>query len=168
MSTPPAATSTGLVDRIRLARAAERSAALEQVELAIEWARLHPCAEGEQAAHWGDRDLYDECTLLIAGEGAPTVGEFAPAELAAALDTSFDSAQRLLGESLELHHRLPGLMVHVRSGKVPVWLARRIAALTTDLSPEAVAFADRLISATPARINQVRAEKLVHEARLYF
>ncbi len=29
-------------------------------------------------------------------------------------------------------------------------------------------FADRLIAATPAKINQVRAERLVQEARLYF
>ena len=52
---------------------------------------------------------------------------------------------------------------------MPVWRARLIARETTDLiRPEAALFADRLIAATPARISQVRAARLVHEARLYF
>ncbi len=168
MDTATGLTPSEVVVRLKTARAAEKSAALEQVELALEWALLHPCPEGARAAYWGDRALGEEATILIAGEGAPTVAEFAPVELAAALGITFESAQQLLGDSLELHYRLPGLMAHVRAGKVPVWLARRIAALTTDLSSQAVAFADRLISATPDRINQVRAEQLVHEARLYF
>ena len=51
---------------------------------------------------------------------------------------------------------------------MPVWLARPISRETHDLSVEAVAFADRLISATPDKIGQVDATRLVDEARLYF
>ena len=43
-----------------------------------------------------------------------------------------------------------------------------IARETTDLSVQTALFADRLIAATPQRIGQVHAARLVHEARLYF
>ena len=49
-----------------------------------------------------------------------------------------------------------------------MWRARLIARDTTDLSVEAALFADRLIAATPTRIGQVQAARLVQEARLYF
>ena len=51
---------------------------------------------------------------------------------------------------------------------MPVWLARTISRETHDLSVEAVAYADRLISATPDKVRQVNAARLVDEARLYF
>ena len=168
MEQPPTLTSTEVIDRLKAARAVERAAALEQLELAIEWARLHPCAEGERPAYWGELDLHGEATVLLAGEGAPAVGEFAPVELAAALGISFEAGHQLLADAIELHHRLPRLMEHVRSGVVPAWVARRIAALTTDLGWDAVVFADKLLSATPERMSQVQAERLVHEARLFF
>jgi hypothetical protein len=56
----------------------------------------------------------------------------------------------------------------VVAGEVPVWRARLIARETTDLSQSAALFADRLIAATPRRIGQVQAARLVQEARLYF
>ena len=51
---------------------------------------------------------------------------------------------------------------------MPVWVARAISRETHDLSPDAVAFADRLICATPDKVRQVDADQLVEEARLYF
>jgi hypothetical protein len=54
------------------------------------------------------------------------------------------------------------------AGLVPVWRARQIARETHDLSVEAVAYADRLITAVPAKIRLVDAARLVNEARLYF
>lgn len=157
-----------VIDAVLTARKAEQAAALEQLELALVWARMHPCAKGGTPAYWGELDLHGEATVLLAGPGAPTVAEFAPMDLAAALDVSMDAANSLLGDALELHFRLPRLMEHVRSGVVPVWRARQIASLTIDLSWDAVTFADKLVSATPQRISQVRAERLVHEARLFF
>ena len=49
-----------------------------------------------------------------------------------------------------------------------MWRARAISRETHDLAVEAVAFADRLISATPDKIRLVDAARLVEEARLYF
>ena len=43
MDTAPALTTTEVIDRVRAARKAEQQAAIEQLELALEWARLHPC-----------------------------------------------------------------------------------------------------------------------------
>jgi hypothetical protein len=172
MKTPPALTPGEVIDALFRARAVEKAAALEQVELAIVWAQLHPCAEGATPAYMNDLDLpldlHGESTIWLSGEGAPSVAEFAPVELAAALGLTAEAGHQLLADAVELHYRLPRLMEHVRSGLVPVWLARRIAALTTDLSWDAVVFADKLVSATPERMNEVRADKIVHEARLYF
>ena len=54
------------------------------------------------------------------------------------------------------------------AGVVPVWRARQIARETHDLGPDAVAYADRLISAVPDKIRLVDATRLVNEARLYY
>ena len=147
---------------------AEQQAAVEQLELALVWARLHPCPDQETPAHWGQADLHGEALVPLAGPGAPWVAEFAPADLAAALGISHDAARQLLADALELAYRLPRLWDLVQAGAVPAWRARLIARETTDLSVEAALFADRLIAATPAKIGQVHAARLVQEARLYF
>ena len=136
--------------------------------MALEWARLHPCPAEETPAHWGEADLHGEGLVPLAGPGAPWVAEFAPADLAAALGISQDAGRQLVADALELARRLPRLWDRVVAGAVPVWRARLIARETTDLSIEAALFADRLIAATPTRIGQVQAARLVQEARLYF
>src|SRR5690349_8417632 len=108
-----AATSTltpaEVVEAVRAARAAEQAAAAEQLRLALVWARLHPCPAEELPAHWGEVDLHGEGLVPLAGPGAPWVAEFAPADLAAALNISHDQARELIGDALELAHRLPRL-----------------------------------------------------------
>ncbi len=142
---------------------------MEEIELAVEWAHLHPCADGETPAAWAHADgLFGEGHASLAGPGTPEVAEFAPATLAGALGISLDAGRQLIADALELTYRLPRLWDHARAGRVPVWRARQISRETHDLSLEAVGFADRLISATPTKINQVDATRLVQEARLYF
>ena len=168
MATATTLTPTEVIDRVRAARKAEHQAAVEQLELALEWARLHPCPANETPAHWGEADLHDEGLVPLAGPGAPWVAEFAPVHLAAALGITHDAARQLIADALELAYRLPRLWKRVLAGEVPVWRARLIARETTNLSEKAVSFADRLIAATPRRIGQVQAARLVQEARLYF
>jgi hypothetical protein len=168
MDTTEALTPTEVIELVREARETEHLAAVAQLELAVEWARLHPCPEGESPAEWGDGHLFDETVSALAGPGAPWVAEFAPVELAAALGISFDAGRQLLGDALELKHRLPRLWDHLRAGRVPVWRARMIARETHDLTLEAAHYADRMISATPERIDQVNATALVDQARLHF
>ncbi|MCW2760519.1 MAG: endonuclease [Marmoricola sp.] len=157
-----------MIDRARAARRAEQAAAFEQLELAHTWALLHPCPASQAPAHWGEPNLHDETVTPLAGPGAPWVAEFAPADLGAALGISLDAAKALVGDSLELTYRLPRLRDLAATGRVPVWRARLVAQHTRDLSEEAAAFADRLIAATPDKLNQVDISRLVQEARLYF
>ena len=145
-----------------------KQAAVEELQMALEWARLHPCPADELPAHWGEADLHGEGLVPLAGPGAPWVAEFAPVDLAAALGITHDAGRQLIADALELACRLPRLWTLVTAGAVPVWRARLIARETTDLSVEAALFADRLIAATPRRIGQVQAARLVQEARLYF
>jgi hypothetical protein len=168
MDTAPTLTPTEVIDRARAARAAARGAAVEELEMALAWARLHPCPATEVPAHWGQVDLHGEGLVPLAGPGAPWVAEFAPVDLAAALGISHDAGRQLIGEALELACRLPRLWDLVRAGGVPAWQARMITRETTDLSLAAAAFADRLIAAAPEQVGKVHAARLVAEARLFF
>ena len=168
MSTAPPLTPTEVIERVRTARTRAKRAAAEELELALAWAHLHPCPADGTPAHWGEVDLHGEATVPLAGPGAPWVAELAPADLGAALSISLDAARSLLGDALELAHRLPRLWDLVRDLRVPAWRARVIARETRDLSVDAALFADRLIAATPDRIASVHAARLVQEARLWF
>ena len=156
-----------VIDELHQQRTAAHQAEVREIELAVDWALLHPCPEDGTPASWGDGRLFQEQVTPLAGPGAPTVAEFAPADLAAALGVSFNAGRQLLADALELTYRLPTLWSLVHSGKVPVWLGRSIARETHDLSEVAVAHADRLICAVPSKIGQVRARRLIDEARLY-
>ncbi len=79
-----------------------------------------PCPAEEVPAHWGQRDLHGESVCPLAGVGAPWVAEFAPAELGAALGIGVEAAKQLLGDALELAHRLPRLWALVQG-----WWCRR-------------------------------------------
>ncbi len=168
MNSTSTRTPTEVIEAVRTARKTEQAAAFAQLELALEWALLHPCPEGDLPAHWGAETLHTEDVLPLAGPGAPWVAEFAPLDLAAALGISHHTARQLIGDALELAHRLPRLFDLARAGQVPVWRARQIAQHTTDLSAEAALFADRLDRSHPDKIGRVEAERLVNEARLYF
>src|SRR4051794_33481812 len=147
MGTTITLTPSEVIDRVRNVRTTAHQAAVEEIQLAVHWALLHPSPDTEWPAHWGDPRLDEQITPL-AGEGAPLVAEFAPADLAAALDLSLDAGRQLIADALEITYRLPGLWSLVLEGRVPAWRARAISHETHDLSPEAVAFADRLIAAT--------------------
>src|SRR4051794_32635829 len=163
----PTLTAAAVIDGVRAARDDEHAAAVRQLQLTVEWALLHPCPANEWPAHWGDPRL-DEQVIPLAGVGAPLVAEWAPADLAAALNITLDAARLLVADALELVYRLPRLWTLVVAGLVPVWRARAIAHETHDLGPAAVAYADRLIAATPEKVRLVDAARLVEEARLYF
>src|ERR1700712_1198609 len=168
MDTAATLTPTEVIDRARAARAAAKAAAVEELEMALAWARLHPCPATEVPAHWGQVDLHGEALVPLAGPGAPWVAEFAPVDLAAALGITHDAGRQLIGEALELACRLPRLWRLVRGGGGAAWRARMIARESTDLSLEAAAFADRLICAVPDRVGKVHPTGLVDEARLFF
>jgi hypothetical protein len=156
-----------VVDRLHATRARARQAAVEELDLAVEWALLHPCPPNEEPAQWSEGRLFAERVVPLAGPGAPLVAEFAPAALAAALGISYDAGRQLLADALELTYRLPRLDDLVHAGVVPAYVARTISRDTHDLSFDAARHADRLVCAVPDKIGQVWARRLIDEARLW-
>jgi hypothetical protein len=163
-----------LLARARAAIRTRRAAEVELLEAALDWAHAHQVSDPDTAAVWGlpggaagTGSLLGERPVPIAGAGCPLVGEFAAMELAAVLDVSHEAALALMGDALDLAHRLPGLWGLVRAGRVSVHLARLAAAESRDLSVGAAAHADRLLVWQPRRLNPTRVARLVREARLY-
>ena len=65
------------------------------------------------------------------------MAEFCRADLAAALGVSVVAAGKLIGDALDLRHRLPRLWAAVQTGDVTVWMARKIAVRTRPLTLDA-------------------------------
>ncbi len=111
-------------------------AALEEVHRARVEAEA---AEFALAAHWAvlhNGDAVDgaprplpgtERSRQLGGDGTPRVGEFAAAELAAALGVSPVSGGCLIRDALDVRHRHPRLWEAVMAGRARVWQARQIA-----------------------------------------
>ncbi len=168
-ATPPvvAHAADQVVAEARAVRAALVAGEVRVLELAVQWARLHPVPEGGSPATWEQSGLYAETTAPLAGPGTPSVAEFAPLELSAALGLSHDAARALIADALDLTCRLPRLWALAQAGRVAVWRARRIAVETRDLSVVAADYADRLVCAVPDKVDRVDARALIEEARLY-
>ena len=157
-----------MLDRARAARRTELAAAAELLVTAAEWADLHPVPRGGQPAGWGEVDLHGEGLVPLAGEGTPQVAEFAPAELAGHLGISHDAGRQLVGDALELRHRLPRLFDLVLAGTVPAWRARQAAALTTRLTPEMVTWVDKMLACDPQHLSVPRVRRIIEETILHY
>src|SRR3954452_16746750 len=155
--------ATAVLAAARAARRAENAAAAQVLAQAVAWAHLHPVT-----------DLHDAATVLvehgqdtgipIAGQGAPLVSEFAVAEFAAALGLSSGAGRTLVGQALELAHRLPRLWARVQDGSLAPWRARRVADDTMMLSLEAAAYVDQMIAPYAHRTGPAQTQRLVDEA----
>jgi hypothetical protein len=136
------------------------------------------CRLVELAAHWSDLHHPDsqapaERTLpgaeqgrQLGGAGTPKVLEFAPAELAARMETSYGSARALMADALDLRHRHPELWQLVVAGKVPAWRARKVAQATRHLSRSSamhvdVAVAPAIIGLPWARFETLLTAKII-------
>src|SRR5918994_7837300 len=108
----------GVLAAARAARAAEMVAAAAQLAQAADWAAMHSVDSLDEAAAFG---VFGEAVVPVAGPGAPLVGEFCVAELAAALGVPTDHGRWLIGEALELKHRLPRLWARVMGHDLPAW-----------------------------------------------
>ncbi|GAA2110416.1 HNH endonuclease signature motif containing protein [Nocardioides furvisabuli] len=154
-----------LLASIRSARSAEDAAAAEQLDLAAQWADLHPPESIHTAATFTVAGCEHE--EPIAGPGTPLVAEFCIAELGTVLGTTSVSAKKLIGHALELRHRLPRLWAQVHAGRVPAWRARAVAEVTIHSSPaltrEAAAFVDSQVAAVTGRIGPAQLDRLVAE-----
>ncbi len=166
-----------VLDRAVAAMATRRRAEVEVLESALAWAHAHVPAGDDEHAGWRSDEIpvpgsyaaamFGERAIAIAGEGTPAVAEFAVMELAAALRLSHEAALSLVGDVLDLAHRLPRLWALIREQRVPAHLGREAARVSRDLDVVAAAHADRLLAWQPGRLNPHRVGALIHEARLY-
>jgi hypothetical protein len=113
------------------------TAETRRLQIAAHWADLHP---GEAIAQ--SRIPGTEHPVRLGGEGTPTVAEFAAAELGCALRISDGAPGKLIGDALDLLHRLRLIGAAVLAGQVPAYQARYIATATRHLSVEQAGFVD--------------------------
>ncbi len=146
-------------------RTADRAEA-DLLALAAHWADLHAALPGQPRA----RLVVDGMEELVplAGEGAPEVSEFAPAELGAALGLTTYAAQRLVGDALELRHRLPRVWARVQDQSaarpLAAWRARRIAQATLLFPPAAAGEVDARLAPVAHKVGLQRITTLVEAA----
>jgi len=147
----------------RRARATANAAEAQVLADAVEWARLHQVDDLDLAA-----TVLVECGkdtgIPIAGEGAPLVSQFAVAEFASALGLSAGAGRNLVGQALELAHRLPKTWAKVQDGSLAPWRAKRIADETLCLSMDAAAFVDRMVAPFAHRTGPAQTQRLVDDA----
>ena len=149
------------VDRRRVADRAEA----ELLQLAAHWADLHAVLGGDPD---GFRVPGMERLVPLAGPGTPAVAEFAAAELGAALGISSYAAQLLVGDSLELRHRLPRLWTRIQNHTLQAWRGRQIAQHTRGLSEEAAGWVDAQVAPFAHKIGLKRILDLVDAALIRF
>ena len=133
-------------------------AQVEQLAQAVQWAELNP-GDPDPQIEWGMQPLE------LAGAGAPTIDESAVAEFALAVGMKHEPGARLIGDALELRHRLPRIWARVVAGEVPVFKARKIAQDTRTLSSDAAAAVDRHLALVAKRCSWAEIERQVDRAR---
>ncbi|RCK69426.1 DUF222 domain-containing protein [Desertihabitans brevis] len=152
--------------RARELRSVALAAEAALLEQAAVWADLHPPVEPWLAA--GRSDGGRATGIPLAGAGTPEVAVDAVAEWAASLGLSTGSGERLIGQALELRHRLPRLWALVQDGGVPAWQARQVAERIMSLTAEAAGFVDAQVAGVVGRIGLTQLERLVETALLRF
>ncbi|MDP9821499.1 HNH endonuclease signature motif containing protein [Nocardioides massiliensis] len=145
-------------------RAVMRRWETDQVLLAAHLAATYETMPGVRAADNTDRDRPNR--VALAGEGAPSVHEHAPLELAVALAMSPDAGIVLMSHGLELRYRLPRLWERLKAGEVEAWRARQVAGQTLKLDLAVATRVDELLATTKRAINKATALDLITEALL--
>ncbi|HEY1135241.1 MAG TPA: DUF222 domain-containing protein [Nocardioides sp.] len=170
-------TATALIDAVRECSHTARLAEAAAFAAVGDWADAHTsdAVVGDPIGalgEWLDPEraeaLAGDQFLELGGPGAPVVAEFCIGEIAAIRGCSFDSARRLVGDAVELRHRLPRVHARVVAGEVEVWRGRRIAQQTRVLSFEGAGFVDAHIAYVAGRATSGDVDRLVAEAAARF
>jgi hypothetical protein len=148
----------------------QRERDVDVLRLVLQWADIH---SGDPGA---GRVLGADQLLAFGGDGTPPVQELCWAELAIARQTGVVATQRLAADALDLRHRLSLLWEAVQHLKVPVWVARKVAGMSRELSKDAAGLVDAAVAAavdqSPGRILAIAEAKVIeadieaHRARL--
>ena len=136
------------------------TAETRRLQLAAHWADLHP---GDAVAD--SRLPGAEHPVRLGGDGTPTVADFAPAELGCVLKISDGSAARLIGDALDLRHRLALIWAAAQAGQVPAYQARHIASATRHLTVEQAGWVDAQLAPSLGAVSWGRLQTLL-EAKI--
>ena len=108
-----------------------------------------------------------ERMIAMGPVGCPLVAETCPAELAVVFQTSIGGARRLIGDAVNLRHRLPRTWARVTAGEVHAWKARQIAQATAYLNPVRAGEVDRLLVGHLEMVAWRRFEKMLDATLLH-
>ncbi|HEY1134845.1 MAG TPA: DUF222 domain-containing protein [Nocardioides sp.] len=170
-------TASALIDVVRDTTRTARVAEAAAFAAVGDWADAHTsdAVVGDPIGalgEWLDPEygevLAGDQFLELGGPGAPVVAEFCIGEIAAIRGCSFDAARRLVGDAVELRHRLPRVHARIVAGEVEVWRGRRIAQQTRVLSSEGAGFVDAHIAYVAGRATTGDVDRLVAEAAARF
>jgi hypothetical protein len=137
------------------------TAETRRLQIAAHWADLHPGDAVPESRLPGS-----ERPAQLGGDGTPTVGDFAPAELGCVLRMSDGSASRLIADALDLRRRLPSIWAAAQAGQVPAYQARRIASATRHLTAEQAATVDQRVAPSLGAVSWGRLERLLEAAMI--
>ena len=128
--------AAGVLAEASAALRARRAAEVAELVLAHQWAVLHGQAHGER-----------DPMVTPAGEGTPSVREYALPELAMARETHPATTRALVADVLDLVHRLPLTWSRVQALGCEPWVARKVAVLSRAVPADAVGVVDRAVAA---------------------
>src|SRR5829696_8582378 len=131
-----------LADCVVVCHQAHQAAGCRMLILAAAWADTHPkratqLNEVGKPCPGGDRGR------IFGAESNPEASEFCPVEFGALQATSTAAAALLIGDALDLRHRLPLIWRRVMASEISPSKARRVAQATRELSEEAAGLVDR-------------------------
>ena len=132
------------------------TAETRRLQIAAHWADLHPGDSVPESQLPGS-----ERPVRLGGDGTPTVADFAPAELGCVLRISDGSACRLIGDALDLRHRLRLIWAAALTGQVPAYQARHIATTTRHLTAEQAAYVDTQLAPSLGAVSWGRLQTLL-------
>ena len=158
-------TASEVLAAVRAEAAVADRAEARKLQLAVQWAIIHPAETLDDAETFRLRSGGDT-GIPVAGPGAPLVAEFAIAEFAAAVGIGTEAGKYYVGHALELRHRLPRLWARVLTGELAAWKARRVADVTVGhrLSVDAADHVDRHVAPVAHKIGPAQLQRLVEEA----
>ena len=144
---------------LALARDNEREIREREVlrlELAYQWAVLHPAEPTS--------DVLD-AEESLGGDGTPPVAAFTPEAFAVAVGMSPAAGSQLVGDVLDLRHRLPLTWKRTQALSIPAWRARRVAQQTHTLPLAGARWVDEQLAArTDGACGPVIVDRLVAHA----
>jgi hypothetical protein len=155
--------AAGVLAAARERRSTADQAEAELLQLAVDWAIMHPADSIHDPSFYLDRGG-NQTDVALAGPGAPTIAEYAVAEFTTVIGLSPEAGKHYLGQALELRYRLPRLWHRVTTGDLPAWRARRVAEATIGLTREAAGYVDRHVSPVAHKVGPAQLERTVAEA----